>query len=207
VHNSAADPGPVTPERRAAARAAISAAPDAVVVAFAGRLVAQKNPELFIEAAAIAAPARHDLRFVLFGDGPARSALEDLARARGVAERVKFLGHRPDAIDLYAGVDVMAFTSRYEGLPFAVLEAMALGVPVVAVRIPGMDEAVVDGGTGRLIDGGARELADAITRLAADPAARASMGLAARARALERFSVQRMVDETTAVYARISTRD
>ena len=86
------------------------------------------------------------------------------ARSLGVADRVTFLGHRADAVDLYAGFDLIVFTSRYEGLPFTVLEAMGLGIPVVALRIPGMDEAIVDRETGRLLDsaGRGKSLASAI---------------------------------------------
>jgi glycosyltransferase involved in cell wall biosynthesis len=141
---------------------------------------------------------------VLIGDGPERAALEERARALGLGDRVRFLGHRADALELYAGLDLMVSTSRYEGLPFAILEAMGLGIPVVAARIPGVDEAVVDGRTGRLIDGAdAAAFAEAIAALLVDDAARAAMGHAARMRTLEHFSLLEMVEKTTVLYEEV----
>ena len=204
IHNAAEDPGPVTPARRAAARAVLGAAGDAAIVGFAGRLVAQKDPGAFVEAAAHVATARGDVRFVVIGDGPERTALEASSRRLGIADRIAFLGHRADAPELYAGLDLLVLTSRYEGLPFTVLEAMGLGVPVVAPRIPGMDEAVADGVTGRLVDvGQPRALGTAISDLLSRHELRESMGRAARARALERFSPGDMVRKTVDLYRRV----
>jgi glycosyltransferase involved in cell wall biosynthesis len=177
------------------------------LVAFSGRLAGQKNPALFIEAAARIARAHPGARFVVIGDGPERPRLEEAAGAAGLAPRLKFLGPREDARDLYPGADVMVFTSRYEGLPFTVLEAMAAGIPVVAPRIPGMDEAVVDGGTGRLLESsGAEDYAAAVLALLSDAPARARMGHAARVRVLERFSARGMAARTAAAYADLVQR-
>jgi glycosyltransferase involved in cell wall biosynthesis len=204
IHNAAEDPGPATAARRAAARAALGIRSGEPVVGFSGRLVAQKDPASFVEAAAQVAAARRDARFVVIGDGPERTALETDARRLGIADRIAFLGHRDDALELYAGLDLLVLTSRYEGLPFIVLEAMGLGIPVVAPRIAGMDEAVADGVTGRLVDGGGlAPLAAAIADLIGRPDAREAMGRAASARALERFSPRDMVRRTVELYARL----
>jgi L-malate glycosyltransferase len=204
IHNAAEDPGPATPSRRAAARAALGVRSEDPVVGFAGRLVAQKDPGVFVDAAAEVAAAGGGARFVVIGDGPERAALEAAARRLGLAERMTFLGHRADALELYAGLDLLVLTSRYEGLPFTVLEAMGLGVPVVAPRIPGMDEAVADGVTGRLVEGGQpRALATAISELLSRRELRESMGPAARARALERFAPSDMVRKTVDLYRRV----
>ena len=204
IHNAAEDPGPVTPSRRAAARAVLGVRGRSPVVGFAGRLVAQKDPGVFVDAAAQVATARGGARFVVIGDGPERAALEASARRLGIADRITFLGHRADALELYAGLDLLVLTSRYEGLPFTVLEAMGLGVPVVAPRIPGMDEAVADGVTGRLVEvGQPRALGTAISDLLSRRELRESMGRAARARALERFSPGDMVRKTVDLYRRV----
>lgn len=206
VHNCAPDPGIVTRARQSAARAAMGVGDPAVVVGFSGRLAAQKNPSLFLEAAALVARARPDVTFVIVGDGPERADLEAKAAALGITARVRFLGQRDDAVDLYAGFDVLAFTSRYEGIPFTILEAMGLGVPVVATRIPGMDEVVVDAVTGRLVDADASAIAAAILPVLADDDARAAMSHASRKRMLFEFSVSRMVEKTAAVYERVVGR-
>jgi glycosyltransferase involved in cell wall biosynthesis len=206
IHNATEDPGPVTEARRAAARKALGVEPDATVVGFAGRFVAQKNPKVFVEMAAEVARVYGNARFVMLGDGPERASLEMAAHSLGVADRLSFLGHREDAIELYAGFDLLVFTSQYEGLPFAVIEAMFLGLPVVAFRIPGMSEAVVDRETGRLVgasSGGAKALGSAIIGLLSTPDVMPKMGAAARARAIDLFSLPDMIRKTVDVYREI----
>jgi glycosyltransferase involved in cell wall biosynthesis len=202
IRNCTADPGPNTAARRAAARAALGAGPADLVVGFAGRLARQKDPALFVECAARVVRAEPRVRAVLVGDGPDRAALEEQAARLGARDGIAFLGHRDDAVDLYCGYDVMVFTSRYEGIPFSALEGMALGIPIVAARIKGIDEAVADGKSGRLVEGGADAFAAAVLALLADEGLRLAMGHAARLRVLEHFSVREMIAATTALYER-----
>ena len=157
---------------------------------FVGRLVRQKGLDCLLEAIArLPAPDAVDLQLV--GDGPARSELEHQAAALGVAGQVAFTGwaERAAMPGLYAGADVFVFPSRDEGMPNVVLEAMAAGLPVVATRIAGTRDLVVEGETGLMIDtDDADALAAAIARLASDPALRHRLGGQGRHRVVEAFS-------------------
>ena len=128
---------------------------------------------------------------VVVGDGKLRGALEEDARRRGIAGRVRFTGLRSDVEDLLPAADLFVLPSLLEGLPNAVLEAMASGLPVVATDVDGVGEAVIDGVTGTLVppaDSGA--LGAAIEDLLADPARRRSLGAAGRARVREHFTLE-----------------
>jgi glycosyltransferase involved in cell wall biosynthesis len=144
---------------------------------------------------------------VLVGEGRERPGLEAQARALGVAERVRFLGHRDDVPELLAACDVFVLPSRYEGLPLSVLEAMAAAKPVVATAIEGTDEVVLHGETGLLVPPAAPSaLAQGIRAVLADRALAARMGQAGRARVCREFSTNRMIDEVTGVYDELLDR-
>jgi glycosyltransferase involved in cell wall biosynthesis len=120
-----------------------------------------------------------------------------------VGDRVHLPGHRADARALLDAADVFVLPSRHEGMPLALLEAMDAGLPVVATRVPGCTEVVVDGVTGLLVPpGNPPALAAAIARLLADPALRRRMGRAGRLRYLESFTSACMAARTAAVYER-----
>ncbi|MBK7947565.1 MAG: glycosyltransferase [Deltaproteobacteria bacterium] len=127
------------------------------------------------------------------GRGDEEPNLRRLAAELGIGSRVHLLGLRNDVDRLLEAADVFVQPSRSEGLPLAVLEAMAAGLPVVATRVGGMGEAVVDGETGMLV-GAERpdELARALRSLLEDDALRRRMGIEARARAEAEFSVETM---------------
>ena len=142
--------------------------------------------------------------FVLVGDGPERAALESKARRLGVAERVIFLGERPDVSSLLARADVFVLPSLSEGLPLAVLEAMAAEVPVVATAIPGVDEVITDGLTGLLASPNApASLASAILRICANPEEGRALAAAAKERVQAEFSTDRMVNRVASVYEEV----
>jgi glycosyltransferase involved in cell wall biosynthesis len=124
-------------------------------------------------------------RFVIAGGGPLRESLETQARALGIAGRVSFLGHRNDIPDVVSAFDISVLPSVTEGLPLALLEALATGNPIVCTRVGGCPEIVDDGVNGFLVpprDSAA--LADRILQLHADRALRDAI----RARNLEKFS-------------------
>ena len=138
---------------------------------------------------------------VLAGDGPLRARLETFARESGVDGSLHFLGRRDDARQIVAAADLVVLASDTEGMPNAVLEAMAAGRAVVATRVGGLPDLVADGKTGVLVPPrDARALAEAMAALLQDHTRRAAFGDAARARAREHFSMEAVTRATAAVY-------
>lgn len=179
-------------EDRARAREVLGLAPEARVVMSVGRLARVKGFDLL--PAVCARTRRAELRFLLIGDGPERAALE----GRGL----ELLGPRADAEFLLAAADLVVCPSRSEGFPQVPLHAAAAGVPVVATRVGGQPEVVLDGETGLLVapeDPGA--LARAVERMFEQPSLRARMGETARARVVERGLLRAtMFERTLEVY-------
>ena len=190
------------PEARARARAAIGARGDDRLAGTLGRLdEPKKGLATFLAAAARVAAADPCARFVLIGDGPARGDLERRASSLGLADRVRFLGERPDAVSLLPGLDLLVQPSLWEGFGLSVLEGMAAGLPVVATRVGGLPEVVRDGVDGLLVPpADAPRLAEAIASLFADPVRARHLGAAARARARNEFHVDDLVAGTAALY-------
>jgi glycosyltransferase involved in cell wall biosynthesis len=123
-------------------------------VAFLGRLVPVKRLDLFLEMARKCLDARGEaVTFEVVGEGPLAPELRGLADRLGLQERVTFHGFRPDAVALLADVDVLVFTSEHEGTPMAALEALAIGVPVVARAVGGMPEMLSGVAGCRLVEG------------------------------------------------------
>jgi glycosyltransferase involved in cell wall biosynthesis len=183
-------------------RAELGLATDATIVGEIGRLCAVKGQRELIEAAALV-PAAH---VVLVGDdleqgGAYRTLLGELARERGIADRVHLLGYRADAGELLDQFDILVLPSWIEGLPGVVLEAMAHAKPVIATPVGGTPELVADGETGLLVpprDPAA--LADAIRSLLADPDRARELGRAGHERAAREFSETAMTTRVLEVY-------
>lgn len=187
---------------RGPGRAALGLRDAGPLVAQVGRLAPQKDYPTFLRAAALVAHARPDVAFLIVGEGPERPRLEALAHELGIAERVRWLGLRHDVPAVLAGVDVAVLTSRFEGLPNVVIEAMAAGAAVVAADVGGCAELITDGREGTLIGAGSPEaFAAAISALLADEARRAAVVAAARERVEREFSLEAMVRATCAVYS------
>ena len=137
---------------------------------------------------------------LIAGDGPQRKELENLAAHLGLTGRVSFLGWRDDAVELLGALDIFCMSSRWEGCPMVLLEAMAMRCPVVATDIGGVREIVINEETGLLVAPGDPEaLADAVLRLLAADAERERMGAAGRQRVEQHFGVEDML----AAYARL----
>jgi len=165
-----------------------------------GRFQEPKDPITLVNAWARVGPAH---RLMLVGDGPMRPEIEALILKQGLEGRVAVLGARDDVPELLRTADVFILSSHWEGMPLAVIEAMMSGLPVVATDVGGVSEAVVHGETGFLVPPGNPDaLALALDRLLTDPALRRRMGEAGRRRALERFTEERMLTGTAAVYER-----
>lgn len=159
---------------------------------FVGRVVRQKGLDVLLEALATLPPSLRDrLSVTIVGDGPARAELQDQAERLGLADRILFRGWlgRDALPDAYRAADLFVFPSRDEGMPNVVLEAMAAGLPVVATRIAGSQDLVVDGETGLMLEVDDRTaLAAALARLAGDADLRRRLGGQGRRRVVERFS-------------------
>jgi glycosyltransferase involved in cell wall biosynthesis len=191
------------PEARAAARAALGVPPGAPLVGMIACLKPQKAPEDFVAVAARVRAALPEARFFLAGDGERRQAVEAAARAAGLDGAFQLLGWRRDVPELLAALDVLVLTSRWEGLPRVLPQAMAAGRPVVATNVNGAPEAVRDGVTGYLVPpGDIAGLADRVIALLRDPATREAMGRAARA-AVHEFDATEMVRRQEALYGRL----
>jgi glycosyltransferase involved in cell wall biosynthesis len=176
---------PRTGAARAAARSTLGLPPDAVVVGAVGRLCYQKAPEDFI--AALQALDRREVIGVWVGDGELGEQVRRAADRAAPRTRIIFAGDRADVPDLLPAFDVFALPSRYEGLPVAIVEAMASGIPVVATAVNAVSDVVIPGETGLLVPPERPDLlADAIgflldnTVIATRLAARARIHLADR---------------------------
>jgi sugar transferase (PEP-CTERM/EpsH1 system associated) len=174
------------------------------IVGTVGRFAEPKGYSYLLEAMVELRNQNANIRALLVGDGPLRPAMEEKAEALGLSDTVVFTGIRRDVPEILALLDVFVLPSLWEGLPIALLEAMAAGLPVVATRVGGVPEVVVDGATGLLVPPRAPEaLSKAILKLLQDPDLRQKMGQAGQERVREYFSVERMVEETEALYERL----
>ena len=166
-----------------------------------GRLAAVKNQALLLRAFARVLRSLPRARLVVVGDGPERAALASLVEDLGLGDAVSLPGFRTDVRDFLAEADVFVLSSRHEGISMALLEAMQAGLPIVATRVGGVPETVIDGDTGLLVapeDGDA--LAAAMLRLARLPDLRAAMGRSGRALQAREFSLQGMTERYLQIY-------
>lgn len=175
---------------------------DEVCLAYFGRLSPEKGLPVLLQALALLAPRCPNARTWIVGDGPDRAGLEALAKQLGIAEKVEFLGFRPDARCIMEHVDIVVHVPAYEGFGLVLLEAMAAGQPVVVNDAPGgMCEIVVHERTGLIVPAGSPEfLANALLRLVDDPQERQRLGRNGRTRCEEEFSAQRMAQRIAQYY-------
>jgi glycosyltransferase involved in cell wall biosynthesis len=170
-------------------------------VIMVGRLAAPKDPVTLVRA--LAGVRRAPFTATIVGDGPDRPAVEAEIRAAGLEGVVELAGERHDVPRLLADADVCVLSSRSEGAPLSVLEAMAAGLPVVASAVGGVPEIVADGDTGLLVPpGDAAALAAALERLLADAALRRRLGAAGRERVRERFDLAELQRAHLELYSR-----
>ena len=201
------DLAPFAPEagwRRGQLRAELGLAPDDWLIGSVGRLVPVKNHALLLQAAQALRQAGRRAHFVIVGDGELRPSLEAQARALGLEQAVSFTGWRRDLPPVYADLDVLVNTSRNEGTPVAVIEAMAAGVPVIATAVGGVPDVVADGATGTLVpEGDAEALARALAERLDQPEAARRMAEAARVEVLQRYSMKQLLCNVDGLYQRL----
>ena len=194
--------GRASAARRQRARDELRLDDDAEVVLTVGRQDSQKGHRFLLQAIADLARARPRLVLLVAGrEGQETAQLQALCRQLDLGERVRWLGHRADVPELLAAADVLAFPSLYEGMPGAILEAMALELPVVASRIPAVAEIVEDGASGILVaPTSAGELAAAIARLLDDRALGARLAVRGRRLFEQRFDLERSAERLADLY-------
>ncbi|MFQ3593604.1 MAG: glycosyltransferase [Gemmataceae bacterium] len=177
------------------------------LVGTVGRLSPEKGMEVFVRAAILLARRRADVGFVLMGEGPTRPILERLIQEAGLEDRILLAGFCRDLPALLPGLDVVVNASHTEGLPVALLEAMAARLPVVATAVGGTPEVVVEGETGYLVPPNQPErLAQRIETLLDDAAQRERMGLAGRQRVCEQFTFKAMAAQYEELFAQLPMR-
>jgi glycosyltransferase involved in cell wall biosynthesis len=188
---------PASPEDRAAARQRLGLPAGAFVVGGMGRLAYEKNfaavPEL--------AQRHGETVFVVAGSGPEEAMLKEKAARLGVENRVKFLGAVTDRTGFYHALDAFILPSLHEGLPMALLEAMASGVPVLASRLEGITAALVEGEEGLLAGAGSiDEFSKKLALFEGNPALRSKLAAAGRAKAAAEYSAATTARRVEAVY-------
>ena len=191
----------VDADAREAARLTLDLPAGVPVVTTVGRLTAIKQHHLFLDIVRRLATDHPTIVALLAGDGELRGELEAAAHKLGIAGNVRFLGWRRDLSTIYAATDVFLLTSRNEGTPVALIEAMATGVPGVSTDVGGVKDVIDSTDVGLLAPhDDAEGLAAAAGSLLADPARRAAMGTRARERVVARFDVERLVTDIATVY-------
>jgi glycosyltransferase involved in cell wall biosynthesis len=195
---------PLTETRRQAVRAAFAFSLDDVVAISVSSLTVEKGHRFMLAAMPEIVRACPHVRYLVVGAGPAEVELRREANHLGVSDRVSFAGPRSDVADLLRAADVFVLPSLIEGLPMALLEAMAAGLPAVASAVGDVPAVLRDGYNGTLHEpGSVRALTDAVTRYAADPERRLAHAREARATVLERFSSTGMAKAYYALYDRL----
>jgi glycosyltransferase involved in cell wall biosynthesis len=175
-----------------------------LVVGTLCRLEPVKGTEDLLEGFAMAARSRPHLRLVIGGDGPLRESLAALARSHGLGDRVRVEGRWMPPEEVLPALDLFVLASRNEGMGRALVEAMALGVPVVGTTVGGIPEVLLQGESGLLVPPGRpRALAQAITRLADDRTLASSLGRRGKARAIS-YGAGRMVHSMLRLYREVA---
>lgn len=192
-------------------REEIGASDDEIIVGFLGRLTEIKNVSLLLKAAALSASSEMNLRFIIVGDGQLRARLEAESCSLGLSDRVTFLGHRSDVLELIAGMDIVALSSLNEGTPLSLIEAMASGVPVVATGVGGVVDLLgkidetKDGFAvchrGIMVESGnARSLCDGLMFLAQDDTLRKTLSQRGKKFVRSEYSIDRLTNDMRDLY-------
>jgi len=183
------------------ARQGLGICHESIVIGIIGRLTPQKGHCFLLHALCDLSRDCPGLRCLVVGDGELHKDLTDLAVRLGIRDRCLFLGARDDVPTILAALDILVVPSLSEGMPYVVLEGMAMARPVVATAVNGIPEVIQDHLTGRLVPRkDPKALADAIRALLADPPAAAAMGRAARRRVEESFSAEQWIKRMETFY-------
>ncbi len=186
---------------RADARRKLNIAADCLHVGMVANFSPVKDHALFLDIADQLSRSRGDVHFLLTGTGPLRDSIAQEVEVRGLYDRVHLLGPDVGVGTAYAAMNLFVLTSKVEGCPNVVLEAMAHGLPVVAGRVGGVPEIVRDGDTGVLVDSrDPREWSRVIESIMSVPDRRIMLGTAGHARVASEFAVEKMTSAYDALY-------
>jgi glycosyltransferase involved in cell wall biosynthesis len=175
--------------------------PEEIVIGSVGRLEAQKAPNFALEIMAGLVNKGHPVRYIWIGDGPMRTAFQEQARNLGITGHVAVDGWRDDVAECLQGLDIFLLPSKFEGMPFALLEAMGAGLCCCVSDVDGMAEAIQHGLTGFLCaPGNVQRWCETIETFIAGPALRGDIGNRAKKFSRERFSINSMACSTMMVY-------
>ncbi|MCB0032089.1 MAG: glycosyltransferase family 4 protein [Anaerolineales bacterium] len=203
--HSGLDPTPFLNADGADLRAEMGVPPDRPVILHVAHLRPIKDHPTLLRACARLCEEGVGFELWLVGYGPEEARLQALAAELGLADHCRFLGRREDIPALLAAADIAVLCSRQEGLPGALMEAMAAGRPIVATDVGGVPELVLPEETGLLVPpGDPAALAVALRRLLADPALRQTLGDAAQTRLLSHFQLDAKIEALEAVYHRLA---
>ncbi|MEI6125894.1 MAG: glycosyltransferase family 4 protein [Pseudomonadota bacterium] len=170
-------------------------------ILLAGRFEQQKGHAVLIHALTHLLPRAQNIKAYFFGEGPDEACIKDMVKREGISDAVVFMGVVEDILPYMQQMDIVVLPSLWEGLPNVLLEAMAAGRPVVASRIDGVAEVVIDGRTGLLFEpGNAEALAEALRSLIRNKELAEAMGRAGRERVKIKFSLEKNLQETMALY-------
>jgi glycosyltransferase involved in cell wall biosynthesis len=188
-------------------RQELGLAPDQIVIGTAARLEDQKGLDLLLDAVPSVLERLPHARFVIVGGGSQEQALRGQAARLGLGHAVTFTGPRVDAVDLMRAFDCFVQTSHWEGMPMALIEAMALSKPVVATAVGGVAELVEDHVTGLLVrNRDPRLFAEALVQALGDPEESQRLGKAGYARYASRFTSRAMIDQYERLYEQVLTQ-
>lgn len=191
-------PSPIHRDRK---RAELGIDTNTCLIGAVGRLTPVKGLEYLLRAARILVSRQCRVQIAIVGDGSLREALEQQARDLGIVENIVFLGHREDTQELMFALDIFALPSLSEGIPMALLEAMAAGRAIVASRVGGIPEVIRDGVEGYLVEPkDVQGFADRCLQLIESSDLASRLGLSARRRVEQNFSAQGMARQVTSLY-------
>lgn len=195
------DAGALSRDVAAAKRSEMGLEPSTRVIGTVGRLNPQKGHRFLLDAFANVVPVVPESVLWIIGDGPERCSLEALAKQLGLEGKVQFLGERADVLALLPCMDLYVHASLWEGMPNAVMEAMAAARPVVATRVDGTTELITDGQTGWLVEPcSARALVDRMLHVLGNEDEARQVGAAARELMAAQYGLERMVSAYEELY-------
>jgi glycosyltransferase involved in cell wall biosynthesis len=207
IHNAVDLQVVKSPLSKVDAKRRLGISPDAFVIGTAARLVPVKRLDLFLAVAELVSKQVSSLSVVIAGEGKEKARLQTQVSGQRLEKQVHFLGHRGDIYHVLRAMDLLLLTSDHEGLPTVVLEAMALGVPVVSRKVGGIPEVIENGVNGILVDSNSpNEIAEASVRILRDASLYADLSLAGWQTVIKGYSARASVAEVTRIYQSLSQK-